>query len=293
MAGEGVARVDADRVAEMLGDILADLLRRDEQIGGAVGIDQGISQRDRSALDVLPAHVEGPGDRVERGQDRGVGLGLGQPVGDFLALVGGRTAGEKIGLDHQARVRGQRPVGPDRIDGVGVDRDQGGAFLGKRPGRLFDPGLGVEPGIVADPRALGRMLGQPGCDAGLRDRLITPLIGGNLFTHLQGVTAVDEDRGLGGQHGGGAGRTLEAGQPGKALGVGADIFGHMLVGERHDEAVETAAGKLFAQSLETIGIAGHKGVIDLIASRSNPRRPTRQPGIRAWRIGPMPRQCLR
>jgi hypothetical protein len=31
----------------------------------------------------------------------------------------------------------------------------------------------------------------------------------------------------------------------------------MLVGKRHDEAVESAAGKLFAQSLEAIGISGH------------------------------------
>jgi len=34
----------------------------------------------------------------------------------------------------------------------------------------------------------------------------------------------------------------------------------MLVGERHDETVEAAAGKLFAQSLEAIGIRRHAPV---------------------------------
>jgi hypothetical protein len=54
-----------------------------------------------------------------------------------------------------------------------------------------------------------------------------------------------------------AGAALEAGQPGEALGIGADIFGHMLVGERHDEAVEPVALQLLAKGGEAVGIAGH------------------------------------
>ena len=41
------ALVQADAVAEMLADVGADLLAGDEQIGGAVGVDQRIGQRDR------------------------------------------------------------------------------------------------------------------------------------------------------------------------------------------------------------------------------------------------------
>ena len=41
------ALVEADAVAEMLADVGADLLAGDEQVGGAVGVDQRIGQRDR------------------------------------------------------------------------------------------------------------------------------------------------------------------------------------------------------------------------------------------------------
>ena len=50
---ELVALVQADAVAEMLANIGPDLLAGDEQVGGAVRMDQGIGQRDRRARDVL------------------------------------------------------------------------------------------------------------------------------------------------------------------------------------------------------------------------------------------------
>ena len=50
---ECVALVQADAVAEMLADVGPDLLARDEQVGGAVGVDQRISERDRRVGHVL------------------------------------------------------------------------------------------------------------------------------------------------------------------------------------------------------------------------------------------------
>ncbi len=47
------ALVQPDAVAEMLADLGPDLLAGDEQVGGAVGIDQGIGQRDRGVGHVL------------------------------------------------------------------------------------------------------------------------------------------------------------------------------------------------------------------------------------------------
>ena len=79
----------------------------------------------------------------------------------------------------------------------------------------------------------------------------------DLGADLEGVAAVDEDRRFGRQHDRRAGRALEAGQPGKALGVGADIFAHMLVGQRHDEAVEPVGLQLLAKRREPVRIGGH------------------------------------
>ena len=58
------ALVQANAVAEMLADVGTDLLGRDEQIGGAVGVDQRIGQSDRRVGDVRAADVERPGDRI-------------------------------------------------------------------------------------------------------------------------------------------------------------------------------------------------------------------------------------
>ena len=79
----------------------------------------------------------------------------------------------------------------------------------------------------------------------------------DLVADLQRVAAVDEDRRFLRQHHRRAGRALEAGQPGQPLGVGADIFAHMLVGQRHDEAVEPVGLQLLAQRGEAVRIGGH------------------------------------
>src|SRR3546814_6591796 len=91
--------MDADAVAEMLADILAKLFRGDEEVGGAIVMDKGEGQGDRRMVDVLSAHIEGPGDRIEGGEDRRVGLLLLQPVGHFLPLGGRRFPCQLLGMD--------------------------------------------------------------------------------------------------------------------------------------------------------------------------------------------------
>ena len=120
------ALVDADAVAEMLADVVADLLRGDEQIGGAVVMDQREGQRDRRMLDVLAADVEGPGDRIERGEHRRVGLLLVQPVGHLLPLGGRGLAGE-------AR-RDGRPAAPSTARAC-RPRPRRSGCAGRRPAR--------------------------------------------------------------------------------------------------------------------------------------------------------------
>ena len=86
---------------------------------------------------------------------------LGEPVADLGALLGRRLAGILVGLDDEMRLRRLGPVLPDLVDRVAVDRDQLGAAAGERFLRLLHPVAGVQPGIVADPRAFGRMLLEP------------------------------------------------------------------------------------------------------------------------------------
>jgi hypothetical protein len=101
------------------------------------------------------------------------------------------------------------------------------------------------------------MLAQPGADARLRHALIGPERAVDLIAHLEGVAPVDEDGGFLRHHHRAPRRAEKAGQPGEALRIGADIFGEMLVGERHDETGERILRKLGAQRAQAIFIGGH------------------------------------
>ncbi|MCY1173611.1 hypothetical protein D9M73_137770 [compost metagenome] len=101
------------------------------------------------------------------------------------------------------------------------------------------------------------MLAQPACDIARGDGDIGPVVRRHLLAHLQRIAAIGEDRGAVGQHHRAAGRALKAGQPGQALGIGPDIFGHIFIGQRHDEAIEPVFCQLGAEGDETGSISGH------------------------------------
>ena len=193
-------------------------------------MDHGIGQRDRRVRDVLAANVERPGNGIEGGKHRRVGVMLDQPVADFGALLGCRLAGMLVGLDDEMRLRRLGAIGPDFVDWVALDRNQFRAARRERFLRLLHPVAGVQPRIVADARTLGCMLFEPLRRARLGHRLVAPLGRADLLADLERVAAVDEDRRLLGKHDGGACRPLKACQPGEALGIASDIFAHMLVG---------------------------------------------------------------
>ena len=116
----------------------------------------------------------------------------------------------------------------------------------------------MEPGVFADTGAVRGWAGEPFGHAGLGDADELPVAAVHLLAHLQGIAPVGEDRGLLGQHRRGARRALEAGEPRQPLRIGADIFAHMLVGQRDDEAVESLAGELVAQGGEAGGLGRHR-----------------------------------
>ncbi len=76
-------------------------------------------------------------------------------------------------------------------------------------------------------------------------------VGIGLRRELQHVAAVGEHRRLVGQHRRQAGAAGEPGQPGEAFGRGGHIFAQMLVGARHDEAIEALARQLLTQGSQS------------------------------------------
>ena len=69
----------------------------------------------------------------------------------------------------------------------------------------------------------------------------------DLVAHLQRVAPVDKDEGAVAQHDGDTGRTAEAGQPFQPRRAVGDVFALMLVGARHDEAVQPVGRQPLAQ----------------------------------------------
>ena len=244
------ARPNRHRVAEVLRQFGRYLLRRDEQFGGAVVMGDHIAQRHRRAVHVRAADVEQPGDRIERTDHRRVIAFALEPVGDLRALVGARSAGEFVRLHDRRGRRGLGPVGPHRIDRIAVHGNQFGPLRSERLRDGVGPAFRMEPWIETDPGSFRCVGGEPFGRAGLRNRLIIEQLAVDLLAHLHGVAAVDEDRRLVLQYHRGPRRTAEPGQPGEAFGVIADVFAHVLVGDRDHKAVEPATGQFLPQGVE-------------------------------------------
>ena len=120
----------------------------------------------------------------------------------------------------------------------------------------YGAGLARQPGIVGQALAWLQMLFQPGRQGLLGDVARRKQIGVHLLAHLQGITAVDEDRRLVGHHAGHAGGAVETGQPGQALGRRRHILALVFVAARHQEAVDLAPRQFLAQSGQTGGMVG-------------------------------------
>ena len=107
--------------------------------------------------------------------------------------------------------------------------------------------IGVQPRVVAELGARRHVRLDPGTQAFADQIARLEQLGVGLLAHLQRVAAVDEDRGLVGQHDRRTRRAGERGQPGKPLGALGHIFALMLVGARHEEAVEASGFQFGAE----------------------------------------------
>ena len=131
--------------------------------------------------------------------------------------------------------------------GIGLDRHEAaaGARGGAREAVVAVDRL--QPRIEAELAALGEVGGDPGVGRLLGNLVRHEGLGIDLAAHGQGVAAVDEDRGLVGQHDRQARRAAEAGEPAQPLRAARHVLALVLVGARHDEAVEAALLQFGAQ----------------------------------------------
>ena len=83
-------------------------------------------QRHRIVGNVAAADVEGPGDGIGQAQHRGVGLLLGNGLLQPGDLVGGGLAGEFDRVQRHRAQRRRRPVGPQAVERIVVDRHERG-----------------------------------------------------------------------------------------------------------------------------------------------------------------------
>ena len=208
---------------------------------------RGEGQHHRRVRHVAAADVEQPRHILRVGDHQRVGGDLFHLGVQALELVRGRLAGIAQLVRHHGAERRLRPVGPDGVDRIVLDRNQHGtrrsaglgeplgAFDRMQPRRIAEFCLRRQ--IVFDPQRR-RILDHVGDG---KNRAV------DFFLHLHLITAVDEDHRAVGEHDGDAGRAGEAGQPGQLLGAGRHIFILEAVGARHDEAVEAAFGKLRPQ----------------------------------------------
>jgi hypothetical protein len=105
----------------------------------------------------------------------------------------------------------------------------------------------VQPGVKSEAVAGHQMLRKPVFRRRIGQRLDMPSLAIDLFRRLQGIAAVDENRGLLRQHDRQAGRTGEAGEPGQPLLGRRDIFILLLIGAGNHESRQLSARQLLAE----------------------------------------------
>ncbi len=232
---------------EAVAHIVRQLAAIDIERRPALARNDGEGERQRRVRHVGAADVEGPGDRMRVRHHQRIGAQLHELRADARELRLRGLAGEaQVVQGHGAERRG-RAVRPERIDQVGLDRDQRRAGRGAGLGKLLRALDRVQPGIVAEAVAGGEVCLDPFVRRRLDRVLDGEQRGIHLLARLQRVASVDEQHGALDHDDRGAGRAGEAGEPGQPLLGRRDIFVLVAIGPRHDEAGQVAPGQFGAQ----------------------------------------------
>ena len=165
-------------------------------------------------------------------------------AGDFL----GRAFAREPQLVRNNRAqRRRRPIRPDRINWVRIDRDQTGARFLASSGKSCDRVRRVKSRVVAKLVALFELARDPVAWRFLRDAAELEHRPVRLALHLLRISAVDEQRGRVLQDQCEPSRTGKSGQPSQPLGVGGHVFVLVLIRARNDEPRESLLCQFGAQ----------------------------------------------
>ena len=199
---------------------------------------------------VAAADVQQPGDRFRHRQHRCGGALLGQAAPEPGPLRFGALAGIALGMRHHRGERCRRPARPRLVDQIcdRLEARSGALGAGAEALNLLRR---VQPRVIADHGALPGRAGEPAPGRLVDQMADLEQRGVDLRRRLQGIAAVDEQRGAVAQHDDQARRAGEAGQPGEALPRRRHVFPLILVGARHDEAVDPARRHHLAQPRDT------------------------------------------
>ena len=219
----------------------------DEDDGAAILRHQRVRQRQRRMRDVGAADVEGPGHRVAVRQHQRVDAELDDLEPDPLQLLGFDLAGKLRAVDRDRAERRFRALGPDRIQRIALHGHQLRAGLGAGGGEALSCRRSVQPRVKTEAVAGRKVAPQPVFRRRIGQRLDMPGLAVDLLGSLQRVAAIDEHRGLVGQHHGHAGRAGKTGQPGQPLLRRGDIFILLLIGAGNHESSQLAARQLLAE----------------------------------------------
>ena len=206
------------------------------------------------------------------GHHQCVGAQRSDLLADAAELGCRRLAGKTQMMQHDRAERRLRAAGPDRIDRIGVGRDQFAAGIGAgahQPLRAFRR---VQPRVVAEVRACGQVGFEPFVGRLVADVDGLERRGVDLVLGLERVAAVDEQDGLAGEHDRNARRPGEAGEPRKPLFGQRNVFVLMAVGARQDEAGKAAARQFGAQRLQARPGGRGLRVVEGLKSRLEHRR---------------------
>ncbi len=132
---------------EMVADAVRQLAVIDEDGGAAVLRHQRIGQRQRRMRDIGAADVEAPRHRVRIRQHQRIDAELCDLGADAVELFCFNLARKLRAVNGGGRERRRRALGPDRIERVGVDRDQFRAGLGAGRGQPLGCRRSVQPRI--------------------------------------------------------------------------------------------------------------------------------------------------
>ncbi len=157
--------------------------------------------------DIRPADIECPGDVLRVGNKQSVGAQADHLRADALELVGRAFAGELQFTQRDGPGWRRRPVAPQRVNWIAVERDQLRACGDAGFLELFSLVARVQPRVVAEFGASVQILFKPLIERTLDQVLNRENCAINLGLRLHGVTAVDENSGAVHQDDGGAGRS--------------------------------------------------------------------------------------